>query len=94
MTEEQYKKYTDIKNEIKILKDFLYFCGDKYRAEMTTQHKFSIKFFKSIKDKFFLQEKLSMSNNDTYELPKELQKRIIEVVEQYVEEREKEMENI
>ena len=96
MTEEQYKKYTDIKNEIKSLKNFLSYCGNKYRTKMTNQHRFSIKTFKSIKDKFFLYEKNgwgSMEDN-TYEIPQELQKRIIEVVERYVEEKEKEMENI
>lgn len=93
MTEQQYKKYTCIKNEIENLKSFLYFCGNIYKAEMVSKSDFSIKLFENIKDKFFLKGKYAW-NDKTYELPKELQKRIVEVIEEYVKEREKEMENI
>ena len=45
MTEEQYKKYQALTQEIKPVKEFLSWCGDKYRERAIGQYSFRIKVF-------------------------------------------------
>ena len=93
MTEAQYKKYKKLKEEISQIKNFLYWCGDKYKNQAITKRIFS--FFRNEK-KMLLYERDGYypKESNTYEIPSELQERIIKVIEDYVDEKEKEMEEI
>lgn len=93
MTEQQYKEYKEIKEEIEHIKRFLSWCGDKYRMNSIGRHRFSIMTFK---DKFSLKRvwHCATENENTFDIPLELQKRIVKVVEDYVEEKEIELSKI
>ena len=94
MTEEQYKKYQALTQEIKPVKEFLSWCGEKYHHKMGVgRYLFSII---ASKERFALRADLPFGSIEqhTYPIPKELQKHIIEVIEQYVDEKEKELEDI
>lgn len=93
MTEQQYKEYKEIKEEIGQIKGFLSWCGDRYRINSIGRHRFSIKTFK---DKFSLKRLwyCATENENTFDIPLELQKRIVKVVEDYVEEKEIELSKI
>lgn len=100
MTEKQYKEYTEIKKEIDNLKRFLSMCGKKYYNK-AFDYRYRIRLLaKKIR---FLAKKRSFAvgrvglgwvNSEEYELPTELQSEIIDVIERYVECREKDLEVI
>lgn len=91
MTEKQYKEYDKITEELKPVKGFLYWCGDRYRE--ATKHKFHM--FTKAKH-FFLDKKIysCWEDEDTIELPEDLQRRVVKTIEDWVEEKEQELEKI
>ena len=93
MTEEQYKKYQALTQEIKPVKEFLSWCGDKYRERAIGQYSFCIKVFGK-KFSFRASRHWCSETDNTFDIPFELQSRIVAVVEQYMDEKEKELEDI
>ena len=94
MTIEQYEKYKKLEEEIKPVKDFLFWCGDRYKCEkVECEYRFNI--VTKLED-FFLHRKGGLGNveRNDYKIPEELQKRIVTVLEEYMDEVEKEMEEI
>lgn len=89
MTEEQYRNYEKIKNQIAPLKYFLKFCGNRYHERMFGKYPCRL----IVKARKFFIELVGMGaiSNETYELPKEVQEEIIEVIENYVDRKEKEL---
>ena len=92
MTEKQFEQYREIKEELTMLKEFLTWCGEKYSDQVATHcrarligRKVSISIGR--KGYGFLRDTEIL-------LPKELQKSIVDVIEQYVDRREKELEEI
>lgn len=83
MTEKQFNEYKKISEEIKPIKEFLKFCGDKYAHWAGSQYNFALTIKKPLRN-----------GNDIYELPWVLQDRIIDVIEQYVDEKQKELDEI
>lgn len=92
MTEKQYKRYQEIETEIKDVKHFLGWCGNKYHSY---QDKYPF-ILRILKKGFALVVKSHWKNIDeaTYYIPQELQKRIIDVIEQYIDEKEQEKNEI
>lgn len=89
MTKEQYDKYEEIKKDLEPIKDFLFYCGNKY-------HEKGVFYFLTkliIKRQFRIGTRKSMDNIE-FVVPRDLHNRIIDVIEQYVDEKEKEMEEI
>ncbi len=93
MTKEQYEKYQQIEEGIKPIKRFLSWSGKKYKDTSTSLYRFSLK---RCGGKFglYIHRNFCGDEDNTFELPIELQHRIIETIEKYVEEKELEMENI
>lgn len=90
MTEKQYKKYTELKKEIEPLKNFLFWCGKKYRCTSVGHYQTRI-----LKKKFCVgRVGCGCIENTEVKLPDELQDRIIEVIENYVDEKQKELDEI
>ena len=93
MTEEQYKKYGKLFSELQSVKTFLSWCGDRYKDQAESKYRFKI--ITKAKN-FFLYRKWYSANmeENTFEIPEDLQKRIVLVVEKWVDEKEKELKNI
>lgn len=93
MTEEQYKKYENLRSELQPVKTFLSWCGDRCKNQVTS--KFQFKIITKAKN-FFLYRKWHAGTveGNTFEIPEDLQKRIVTVIEDWVEEKENEMKNI
>lgn len=93
MTEEQYKKYGKLFSELQSVKTFLSWCGDRYKDQAVNKYRFKI--ITKAKN-FFLYRKWYSANmeENTFEIPEDLQKRIVLVVEKWVDEKEKELKNI
>lgn len=93
MTEEQFKKYGEISDEVTKLKKFLMWCGKRYKDNSVSKYPFVI----DTKTKKFSLRRIwsawSVSCN-TYEISVELQGRIVETIENYVAEKEKELERL
>lgn len=90
MTEKQYANYSQLKNEIEPIKNFLFWCGNKYANKFVNHYQFSlVSAFKRIAIQFSL-----LGNDKKCDLPIELQNEIIKVIEDYVAKKEKEMEEI
>lgn len=97
MTTEQFEKYQEISEEIKPVKKFLKYCGRYPHKDLDLgKYRFSLKtLFSKNKGVALYREMYGAGVSDnTYELPEELQDKIIAVVENYVEEKEKELEAI
>lgn len=93
MTEEQYKKYAEIRNEISPIVWFLNWCGDRYASDVGRGTRFELV---TKAKNFFLRRRFwarSLEDN-TIELPYELQQRIVKVIEDWVEEKEQEMKEV
>ncbi len=89
MTKEQYNKYEEIKKDLEPIKDFLFYCGNKY-------HEKGVRYILSkliIKRQFRIGTRRNMDNRE-FAVPRDLHNRIIDVIEQYVDEKEKEMQEI
>ena len=90
MTNEQFNKYQALKKEIEPLICFLKWCGKKYKCYGTGQ--FPIRL---IKKKFCIGRKgIGLLDSTVDEIPIELQDRIIDVIEKYVDEKQKELDEI
>lgn len=92
MTKKQYIEYTEKSKEIEEIKRFLYWCGVKYHCKCIAQYPFRIgkaKKFNLRMERHFCEE-----YENTYKIPDELQGKIIDVIENYVEQKEKELEDI
>lgn len=94
MTKEQYEKYSAIKAEIAEIKEFLWWCGKKYKGDLLSRQ-YETKTI-TRKKQIRVGRKGNCGGIEDTEiiLPKELQEGIIDLIEQYVEKREKEMEAI
>ena len=89
MTEQQYFEYQKKKKELQPIKDFLFWCGDKYRQSMGCYDS------KIIVDKLlFGRIGFGAIASCSFPMPRELRDRVIKVVEQYVDEKELELQDI
>lgn len=94
MTEKQYEEYCAIKAEVDNLKRFLCMCGKKYyRSDMFDYH-YKTRLLGKKRSCAVERKGWGWVHSEAYELPDELQVEIIDVIERYVERKEKEMENI
>ncbi|MEE1011197.1 MAG: hypothetical protein U0L11_04070 [Acutalibacteraceae bacterium] len=90
MTGEQFTKYQSLKKEIEPLISFLKWCGKRYKNHIVD--KFPIRL---IKKEFRIGRKGVGAIEDTIvEIPFELQDRIVDVIEQYIDEKQNELEKI
>ncbi|MBQ7756678.1 MAG: hypothetical protein IJ401_05205 [Oscillospiraceae bacterium] len=93
MKKEQYEQYTKINKEVEHLKDFLTWCGKRYKNKSVGKYPFKIatktKKFDLIRKMYF-----SSETKNTYEISDELQNIIIETIEKYVDEKEQELQDI
>ncbi len=92
MTEQQYRNYKIISEELKPIKDFLFWCGEKYKCNSV--EKYNCRLITKAKEFLIGRQGYGAMESTEVLLPKELQDRIIEVVEDYVAEKEKELEQI
>lgn len=92
MTEQQYKAYEKISEEIAPLKNFLFWCGNRYRERSVT--KYECRLVTKAKELLIGRKGCGGVESREILLPRELQDKIIEVVENYVEEKEKELEQL
>ena len=93
MTKEQYAEYTRINDEVKCLKKFLMWCGKRYKDKSVSKYPFVI----DTKTKKFNLRRMWFSSSisdNTYEISVELQNRIIETIEDYVNEKEQRLQEI
>lgn len=93
LEKEQYEKYKQIEEGLKPIKNFLYWSGKKYKNKSVSLYRFSLK---RLGKKFglYIHRNWSGIEENIFDLPIELQDRIIETVEKYVEEKEQKMKNI
>ena len=87
----QYKKYDKILEELRPVKWFLNWCGDRYKDKSVSKYRFRII---TKAKQFFLYKDIYFARDKEIEIPKDLQKRIVEVIEQWVDEKEQELKNI
>lgn len=89
MTKEQFEAYNKSKQEIKPVRDFLTWCGDKYHTKGICKYRFLIfgkrKLFFQMKAHFMRREE------NLFEIPDDLQDEIIKVVERWVDKKEQEL---
>lgn len=93
MTDKQFEEYKNLKNEIAPLLKFLNSYGNRYHNNLFAKYNFLIDTYQKV---FVLRKKWHIGSipDNSCELPYELQKRIIEVIEQYVDEKQKELDEI
>lgn len=90
MTDEQFNKYQSLKKEIEPLKNFLHWCGKRYRCKGISQYHMRL-----IKRKFNIGRKgIGLIESTIVDIPFDLQDRIIDVIEDYVDEKNKELDEI
>ncbi len=89
MTEQQYQEYQRKKRELDPIKDFLFWCG-KRRRKCLGEYDVKIIVNKLI---FGMIGHGAISSKN-FVMPNELRDRVIEVVGQYVDEKELELQNI
>lgn len=94
MTEKQYKEYEKITEEIKPLKDFLFWCGVSDRYKCRSGSNYGCRLITRTKNFLIGRKGYGAIGNTEVCLPAELQKEIVEVVENYVERKEKELEQL
>ena len=89
MTEQQYYEYQKKKKELDEIKDFLFWCGKRHRKCLGEYDS------KIIVDKLlFGRVGFGAIGSQNFVMPRELRDRVIAVVEQYVDEKELELQNI
>lgn len=96
MIKEQVEKYEKIEKEIQPLKKLMGWCGDKYKIPGTSLLRMYITRIWGYIPVIY-RDKLLFSHIDTHDpvaIPKELQAEIVAVIENYIERREKEMEEL
>ena len=86
-----YKKYDKILEELRPVKWFLNWCGDRYKDKSVSKYRFRII---TKAKQFFLYKDIYFARDKEIEIPKDLQKRIVEVIEDWVDEKEQELKNI
>lgn len=93
MKKEQYEQYKKINDEIEHLKSFLMWCGKRYKDKFVGEYPFQID---AKTKKINLRSMLQFCSipDNTYEISVELQNRIIETIEKYVDEKEQELQDI
>lgn len=91
MTKEQFEKYEQIEDELKPIKIFLSLCGRKYHDKYASNYLSRLRYYKVPKFKIYPKHH-TLGESVTFDIPKELHDRIIDVIEQYVDEKEKEKE--
>lgn len=96
MTRDDYEKYKKLNDEIENIKTFLFYCGKRYRCKLLFgRYVFDLLPIKFFNKHFRLRNKGVFNDmNDIYNIPKDLQERIIDVIEDYVDEKEKELEEL
>lgn len=92
MTKEQVKKYYNIEKEIQPLRALMELCGDKYRIK-SLDHMWRM-FMYTTKKRLHLRTNEPNCIEFSTVIPKELQTEIVAVIENYIERREKEMEEL
>lgn len=92
MTEEQYKKYDRLSKELKPIKSFLFWCGDKYKEPSVS--KYGAKLFRRKKGISIGRKGYGAIESTEIELPRDLQSIIIKDIEAWVENKEKELSEI
>lgn len=93
MTKEQVKKYREIEDEIRPLKNLMELCGNKYRGRpLDRMWRMSMYVFCKKVLMFRCNEPFTRQCETTF--PKELQTEVVTVIENYIERREKEMEEL
>jgi hypothetical protein len=94
MTEKQFAKYKKIQEELEPIKEFLFWCGNRYHNNCVGKYHFKIGTYR----KHFALKRIGLAGgvvaDDTFEMPYELQNRIVEVIEQYCDEKQKELDEI
>lgn len=92
MTKQQYEQYSVIRAEIAPLKDFLFWCENEKIDAWFTKHKCYL--ITKAKQILLGAKKGKDDVRKEFEMPKELQEKIVKVVRDYVTEKEKELEKI
>lgn len=93
MTEQQYNEYKIISEELETLKDFLFWCGKKYKNKLVGQRE--TRLIKKKKRCFNIGRAAYGAIESTeVKIPAILQERIIEVVEQYADELQKKLDEL
>ena len=93
MTKDQYEKYQKLSEEMEPVKDFLFWCGEKYNGRVVAKHPFSIKMIRK-RFSLFVNRYWCNEKDNTFDIPLDLQNKIIEIMEQYIDEKEREMKEI
>ena len=89
MTKEQFGKYAEIEKELRPIRDFLFYCGNRY-------HEKGVSYCLSrliIKRSFWIGTRRLMDNKE-FDVPRDLHDKIIDTIEQYIDEKEKELQEI
>ena len=94
MTKEQYEKYEKIEKEIKGVRRFCLWCGDKHRSKFVDVACYFKILTKGKKLSLLMENVCDSQESNTFDIPRDLQERIIEVVESYLDEKEAELESI
>lgn len=96
MKKEQIEKYHKIEDEIQPLKELMGWCGKNYKIPGTSLLRmYMTKIWMCIP--VIYRDKIMLSHIDAHSpivIPKELQAEIVAVIENYIERREKEMEEL
>lgn len=69
MTVQQYEEYKEKMNRLEPVKDFLFWCGERYRGKSVSKHHFRIK---TIKQSFLLHIHSYLGESYDYEIPEDL----------------------
>lgn len=94
MTKDQFDRYNKIKKELKPLYGFLFWCGNRYRESTRKQHFSIIRNKKKWGLKASAMWDTNLKEIGNHELPEDLRERIITAMEDYVAEKEAELEAI
>ena len=84
MTKEQFERYEKINKELAGVRGFLSWAGEKHRHTMIAKYRFSLKLIRHF----------SGESDNTFQIPLELQDRIIKIIEEYIDEKETELSEI
>ena len=92
MTENQFKTYEKINNEIRSLEGLMAVCGKKYKKmEGLYPIRIMIKGINKLLLSYF---GCGIISEDEYTISPALQKRIVDTIEKYIDEKKLEMENL
>lgn len=92
MTESQYKEYTKIKAEIAPERELLFWCGNRYANKLG----FCYHIRAMLRRRKLMLERIGYGaiDSEEYELPRDLQDKLIQVMEDWLSEKEKQLESI